>query len=59
MQKLFKSKLFVFILGVSMSLGLTSVFAITYSLFAQDVGFSPTDIKWDVNNVDDAINNLY
>ena len=56
MQKLFKSKIFIFILGFVSAVGITSVFA--YSLIANDVGFTPLDTHWEVDNVKDALDDL-
>ena len=57
MQKLFKSRIFIFILGVISSVGITSVFA--YELFASNVGFTPRDNKWDVDNTKEALDDLF
>ncbi|MBR1416360.1 MAG: hypothetical protein IJ572_00890 [Bacilli bacterium] len=59
MQKLFKSKLFVFILGVTSVIGITSVFAISYSIIANDVGFTPKDNSWEVENTKEALDDLH
>ena len=62
MKKILKSRLFIFILSIVMSAGITSVFA--YSIFANDIGFTPEDNTWrksddsNVENVSDALNNL-
>ena len=56
MKKLFKSRIFIFILGVVLSCSITSVLA--YTLFANNIGFSPTDTSWNVNNVQDALDNV-
>ena len=63
MQKLIKSRIFCFILGVVISCGITSVFA--YTLLAPDVGFTPTEETWkqrggdDITNVSEALDDLY
>lgn len=57
MQKQIKTKIFYFVLGVTIAVGITSVFA--YSIFAPDVGFTPTDDTWDVEDVGGALDNLY
>ncbi|MBR1416358.1 MAG: hypothetical protein IJ572_00880 [Bacilli bacterium] len=56
MQKLIKSRIFVFILGLIV-VSTTSVFA--YSLIADDVGFTPRDSNWKVDNTKDAIDDLH
>ena len=62
MKKILKSRLFIFILSVVMSAGITSVFA--YSIFANDIGFTPEDNTWrksdnsNIENVSDALDNL-
>ena len=56
MKKIYKSRLFFFILGVLVMVTST-VFA--YSYFAQDIGFTPTDTNWTVDNTKDALDDLY
>ena len=62
MQKLIKNPLFTFILGVVISIGITSVFA--YSLLAPDIGYTPLDTTWkktdgsNIENVQEAIDDL-
>ena len=62
MQKLLKSKIIYFILGVTIAIGITSVFA--YDLFASNIGFTPTDDSWkkydgnNIENVSDALDDL-
>ena len=55
MKKIFKSK--IFFLVVISFISLSVVFA--YSYFAEDVGFTPTDNSWDVDNTSDALDTLY
>ena len=55
MQKLFKSRIFVFILGLIVA-STTSAFA--YSLIASDVGFTPKDSTWEVENTKEALDDL-
>ena len=55
MKKLFKSRIFFFVLGAVM-FSTVSVFA--YSLLAQDVGYNPKDDDWDVDNVSNALDEL-
>ena len=58
MKKLFsKSNIFSFLLGAVIFSGITSVFA--YTLIASDVGYTPTESTFDVDNVSDAIDQLY
>ena len=63
MKKIFKSWIFIFILGVMLSTSLTSVLA--YSLLAPNVGYTPLDSNWknlngsEISDVDNALNNLY
>ena len=56
MKKIFKSRLFFFILGVLVAVTGT-VFAYTY--VATDVGFTPTDSNWTANNAKKALDDLY
>ena len=55
MKKLIKNPIFMFILGIILSSSI--VFA--YSLIAPDVGFTPRDDTWDVDNTKDALDDLY
>lgn len=54
MKKIINS-LFMFILG-GIIFG-SIVYATTY--YANDVTYTPTDANWEVNNVNDALNDLY
>ncbi|MBR1416349.1 MAG: hypothetical protein IJ572_00835 [Bacilli bacterium] len=56
MQKLIKNPIFMFMLGVVISIGITSVFA--YSLLAPNVGYTPKDEEWDVSDVKEALDDL-
>ena len=56
-MKQLKSNIISFILGALIFGGIGAVFA--YSIFANNVGFTPTDNTWNVNNVENAINDLY
>ena len=49
-------KLLFLIIGLSLGLTL-SVFA--YSIFAQEVGYTPIDTSWDVDNSKEALDDLY
>ena len=49
------TKLFFFILG-ALVMGISAVFA--YSYIAEEVGFTPTDTEWNVDNTKDALDNL-
>ena len=63
MKKVFKSRIFAFILGALIFSGITAVSA--YSIFANDIGYTPKDTTWkksngeDITNVKDAIDELY
>ena len=54
-MKIFKNPLLTFFLGVILSGGI--VYAATIS--AKDVTYTPKDINWKVDNVNDAIDGLY
>ena len=56
MKKILKSRLFFFILG-AVIFGTGSVFA--YSILAPDVGYTPKDNAWEVDNVKSALDDLY
>ena len=55
MKKIFKSRLFFLLLGVLIST-VSTVLAYTY--LAQDVGYSPTDTSWDVENTKEALDSI-
>ena len=63
MKKIFKSRIFIFIIGVMLSTSLTSVLA--SSFLASNVGYTPLDSTWrnsdgsEILDVDNALNNLY
>ena len=57
MKKIFKNPFLTFILGVVLTIGITSVFA--YSFLADNVEFHPSDTNWEVNDVNQALNNLH
>ena len=57
MKKIIKNPIFTFILGVISTLGITS--ALAYSILASNVGFTPTEELWDVENTDEALNDLH
>ena len=63
MKRFLKSRIFTFILGAVIFSCITLVSA--YSLFANNVGFNPTDNTWkndddnDITNVQDALDDLY
>ena len=58
MKKVLKNNLKTIIIAVIASIvtSVTSIFA--YSLIAEDVGFTPKDTTWNVQDVDAALNNL-
>ena len=57
MKKIFKSRIFFFSLGLlvatTVSVGATALYS------SSEIGFTPTDSNWHVNNLEDAINDLY
>ena len=63
MNKVFKSRIFAFVLGAILfgSIGVVSA----YTIFANDIGYTPKDSTWkksngeDITNVKDAIDELY
>ena len=57
MKKVFKNPIFTYILGFVTALSITSVLA--YSTIADDVGYTPTDDTWDVEDVSAALDDLY
>ena len=63
MKKVFKSRIFAFVLGAIIFSGITAVSA--YTIFANDIGYTPKDSTWkksngeDITNVKDAIDELY
>lgn len=57
MKKIFKSRIFAFILGTLIFSGITAVSA--YTILANDIEYTPKDTTWEVNNVKDAIDDLY
>lgn len=57
MKKVLKSRIFAFILGAIIFSGITSVAA--YSIFANDIGYTPKDSTWEVNNIQDAVDDLF
>ena len=52
-----KKNILSFIIGAILFSSITLVSA--YSIFSSNVGFLPTDETWEVDNVQDAIDNLY
>ena len=58
MKKIFKkSNIFSFLLGALIFGGITGVVAAT--ILSKDVSYSPKDTTWKVDNVKDAIDDLY
>ena len=55
MKKALKNPLFTFFLGAILFCGIS---VLAYSILAPDVGFSPSDEEWDVDNVKDALDDL-
>ena len=56
MKKFLKNKTIFFIL-LALVFSISAVFA--YSYFAQDIGFTPADSEWDVDNTKSALDDLY
>lgn len=56
MKKVIKNPLFTFILGIVITSSIAGVVAMSYN--AKDVGYTPSDSTWNVNNVEDAIKSL-
>jgi len=57
MWKMLKSRLFYFMMGAILFSGITAYAATT--LLSKDIGFVPDNSSWEVNNVQDALNDLY
>ena len=63
MKKIIKNPIFTFILGAVIFGGIVGVSA--YTIFANDIGYTPKDSTWkksngeDITNVKDAIDELY
>jgi len=57
MKKFLTSRVFAFLLGALLFSGITGVAA--YNMFASNVGYTPEDTSWEVDNVSDAIDDLY
>ena len=56
MKKIFKSRIFAFILGAIL---FTGIGAYAASISAQRVAYEPEDNTWRVDNVNSALNELY
>ncbi len=56
MKKILKSRLVCYFLGILTMIGVGSVFA--YSYIAGEIGFTPTSGDWDVENVQEALDNF-
>lgn len=57
MKKILKSRLLFFLLGLAVAIGISSVLALVSE--ASQVSFTPTDTKWEVNNVSSALDDIY
>lgn len=57
MRKIIKNPIFTFILGALIFGGIIGVSA--YTILANDIGYTPKDSTWEVDNVKDAIDDLY
>ena len=57
MKKVLKSRSFAFITGLilatTVSVGATALYS------SSEIGFTPTNSEWHVNNIEDALNDLY
>lgn len=56
MKKIFKSRIFSFILGAVIFSGIS---VCAYSLSSNDISFTPENNNWQVSNVEEAVNDLY
>jgi len=56
MKKILKSRIFVFVLGIIVTSAISVVAA---NLEARTISFQPDDENWEVENVEEAINDLY
>ena len=56
MKKIFKSRIFSFILGAVIFSGIS---VCAYSLSSNDISFTPENSNWQVSNVEEAVNDLY
>ena len=56
MKKIFKNPFLTFILGAIVFSGITVA---AYTITSNDVGYTPSDNTWEVDNVRDAIDYLY
>lgn len=57
MKRVFKNPIIMFILGALTFGGMGTIFA--YSIISSNVGFTPKDTSWNVDNAEDALNYLY
>ena len=57
MKNILKSRIMFLIIGIAISFGFGAAFA--YSIIASDVGFTPTDTQWEVENVSSALDDIY
>ena len=55
MKKIFKNRLFIFILGMVVSL---SGVVVASNYIASDISYTPSDSNWKVSNVAEAINSI-
>ncbi|MBR1416338.1 MAG: hypothetical protein IJ572_00780 [Bacilli bacterium] len=56
MKKIFKNPLFTFIIGTVI---FSAVSVLAYSIVSSNVGFTPKDSSWEVENVSEALDDLY
>lgn len=57
MKKIFKSRIFIFILGAIIFGSIGSVVAYNYN--AKDIKYTPSDSSWNVKTVEDSLKELY
>lgn len=57
MKKIIKNPILTFVLGALIFGGIGVVSA--YTILASDIGYTPKDTTWEVDNVEDAIDDLY
>lgn len=56
MKRIIKNPIFTFILGIILT---SSITVVAYTTLAKDIGYTPKDNTWEVDNVKDAIDQLY
>ena len=56
MKKIIKNPIFTFIIGLVLAGSVVGVVAYNYN--AKDIGYTPSDSSWEVNNVEEALKDL-